>query len=91
MTDILRTELGFSGVIITDSLQMESITDTYSAGDAAIYAVAAGNDMILEPENLEQAVEGIKQAVKDQIIAEARINESVRRILVMKHTAIEKE
>lgn len=91
VTDILRTELGFSGVIITDSLQMESITDTYSAGDAAIYAVAAGNDMILEPENLEQAVEGIKQAVKDQIIAETRINESVRRILVMKHTAIEKE
>ena len=91
VTDILRTELGFSGVIITDSLQMESITDTYSAGDAAIYAVAAGNDMILEPENLEQAVEGIKQAVKDQIIAETQINESVRRILVMKHTAIEKE
>ena len=91
VTDILRTELGFFGVIITDSLQMESITDTYSAGDAAIYAVAAGNDMILEPENLEQAVEGIKQAVKDQIIAETQINESVRRILVMKHTAIEKE
>ena len=47
--------------------------------------------MILESENLEQAVEGIKQAVKDQIIAETQINESVRRILVMKHTAIEKE
>lgn len=91
VTDILRTELDFSGVIITDSLQMESITDTYSAGDAAIYAVAAGNDMILEPENLEQAVEGIKQAVKDQIIAETQINESVRRILVMKHAVIEKK
>lgn len=91
VTDILRMELGFSGVIITDSLQMEAITDTYSAGEAAIYAIAAGNDMILEPENLKQAVEGIKQAVKDQIIAENRIDESVRRILVMKHAIIEKK
>lgn len=91
VTDILRTELGFSGIIITDSLQMESITDTYSAKDAAIYAVAAGNDMILEPENLEQAVDGIKQAVEDQIIMESQIDESVRRILVTKHTGVEKQ
>lgn len=52
MIDILRNDLDFSGPIITDSMQMKSITERYSAGQAAIMAIQAGVDIILMPENL---------------------------------------
>lgn len=84
VTDMLRKELGFCGIIITDSFQMEAITDYYESGAAEVLAVQAGVDMILEPENLACAVETLEQAVADGTLTEERIDASVRRILIVK-------
>ncbi|MCD8379002.1 MAG: glycoside hydrolase family 3 protein [Lachnospiraceae bacterium] len=84
MISILRDDLGFDGLIITDSMQMEAITDRYSSAEAAVMAIQAGVDMILMPENLQEAVEGVYEAVQSGEISEARLEESVLRILETK-------
>lgn len=80
-TDLLRGALGFDGIIITDSMQMGAITNYYTPEDAAVKAILAGTDMILMPQNFEQAYEGILNAVQNGTVTEDRINESVYRIL----------
>ena len=84
VSDILREELGFDSVIITDAMNMKVITKFYDPDQAAIMAVEAGNDMILMPDNFEQAFEGVLEAVKDGTISESQIDESVSRILSVK-------
>lgn len=84
VTDLLRNKLGYSNVIITDSHQMASITDHYTSAEAAVAAIAAGCDMVLMPEDLQEAFDGLKAAVEDGTLTEARIDESVRRILTVK-------
>ncbi len=84
MLDILREDLSFDGLIITDSMQMEAITDRYSSGEAAVLAVQAGVDVILMPGNLQEAVNGILDAVQQGRITEERIAESAERILATK-------
>lgn len=84
VTDCLREKLSFHGLIITDSFQMEAITDHYEPGEAALLAIQAGVDLILEPEDLGETVEGIQTAVEDGDLTEERINESVERILMAK-------
>ncbi len=84
MISILRDDLGFTGLIITDSMQMEAITDRYSSAEAAVLAIQAGVDIILMPENLEEAATGIIEAVESGEISEERIAESVLRILETK-------
>ncbi len=83
-TDWLRNELGFSGLIVTDSFQMNTISGSYSAGEAAVLAVQAGVDVILMPVNLTESVQAIEVAVENGWISEDRINESVSRILEKK-------
>ena len=85
VTDILRNELGFDGVIITDALNMGAISNYYSSDEAAIYALQAGCDMLLMPENFEEAYNGVLQAVKDGTISEERIDDSLRRIYRIKY------
>ncbi|HEX7734927.1 MAG TPA: glycoside hydrolase family 3 N-terminal domain-containing protein [Ktedonobacteraceae bacterium] len=85
---ILRNQMHFQGVIMTDSLTMESISNNYSAGQAAAMAVEAGDDMLMgadSPDALEAMIKGIKQAITDGKISEARIDDSVRRILLLKY------
>jgi beta-N-acetylhexosaminidase len=85
---ILRDEMHFQGVIMTDSLTMAGITQYYTPGQAAALAVEAGSDMIMganSPTELATMLDGIKQAVSDGTISKARIDESVRRILMMKY------
>ena len=84
VTDILRDKLDYQNVIITDSHSMASITDHYSAGDAAVKALAAGCDMILMPSDLQAAFDAVKAAVADGTLSQARIDESVLRILTVK-------
>lgn len=84
--EILRQELGFDGVIITDSLSMGAITDEYTPGEAAIKAIEAGCDILLTPESFEDAFNAVVKAVEDGNISEQRIDESVRRILTLKQT-----
>lgn len=84
VTDLLRQELGFKGVIITDSMQMGAVADYYTPEEAAVKALLAGNDMILMPTDLDRAYSGILTAVQNGEISEDRIDESVRRILILK-------
>lgn len=84
VTDILRDKLEYQNVIITDSHSMASITDHYSAGEAAVKALAAGCDMILMPSDLQAAFDAVKAAVADGTLSQARIDESVLRILTVK-------
>ncbi len=85
ITDILRNEMDFKGVIISDALNMSAITEYYTADQAAILALRAGCDMILMPENFETAYNGVLQAVQDGTISEERINDSLRRIYRIKY------
>lgn len=84
VTDILRTELGYDGIIITDAMNMKAITEYYEADEAAILALKAGCDMILMPDDFEKAYQGIIQAVQDGTISEERINDALRRIYRVK-------
>lgn len=84
VTNLLREEMGFDGIIITDAMNMGAILNTYSSGDAAVRAVKAGVDMILMPNDLNAAYEGLLKAVKNGEISESRIDESVARILKVK-------
>lgn len=84
ITEVLRTELGFQGIVITDSMSMVAITDYYTSAEASVKAINAGADMILMPENFQEAYQGVLDAVKDGTITEERINESIRRIYRVK-------
>ena len=88
VTGILRDELGFQGVVITDSLTMEGITAYYTEGQAAALAVEAGSDIIMGPSTpagVATMIEGIKQAIASGTISQQRIDDSVRRILMLKY------
>ena len=84
ITDILREELGFEGVIITDAMDMSAISEYYESDHAAIMALKAGCDMILMPDDYQVAYSGVLQAVKDGVISEERVNDSLRRIYRIK-------
>lgn len=85
VTDILRVELGFNGVVITDSHEMGAITQYYTSGEAAVRAVQAGCDIVLMPRDMQQAAQALLDAVERGELTEERINESVLRILTMKY------
>ena len=84
VTDLLRGELGFDGVILSDSLSENVIVWNYSAGDAALNAVMAGCDVVYLSSDPEAAVAAIVAAVQDGRLTEEQINESVYRILLLK-------
>ncbi|MBR2000245.1 MAG: hypothetical protein IJ992_07000 [Lentisphaeria bacterium] len=85
ISELLRSELGFNGVVITDAMNMGAITEYYSADEAAIRAFKAGADMVLMPEDFELAYEGVIEAVKDGTISEERINNSLKRVFRIKY------
>lgn len=84
VTAILRDQMNFNGVVITDSLAMGAVTEEYASGQAAINAIKAGCDILLGPEDFLKAYDAVENAVKDGTISEERINESVYRILTLK-------
>lgn len=84
ITGKLRGELGYNGIILTDSLGMGAIKKYYSAADAAMMAFNAGNDIILMPAYFFEAYDGVLAAVKDGRISSKRLDESVLRILKFK-------
>lgn len=85
ITNLLRGELGYNGIVVTDAMNMSAITEYYGADEAAIMALKAGADMILMPEDFEVAYEGVLTAVKDGVIEEERINEALKRIYRVKY------
>jgi len=87
LTDILRQQLGFEGVILTDDLTMGAIVENYGIGEAAIASIKAGSDILLVChgyENGNKVLQALKRAVEEGEISEARIDESVYRILSLK-------
>lgn len=81
VTEWLRNQLGFEGIIITDSHEMNTISGVYGSGEAAVMAIEAGVDIVLMPCDLQSAVQEVSDAVYNGYISEERIDESVRRIL----------
>ena len=84
ITGILRTDLGYDGLVITDAMNMGAIAKNYDSGIAAKMAVKAGADIILMPSDFQAAYSGLYTAVRSGEISEERIDESVRRILTAK-------
>lgn len=84
MKDIVRQELGFEGIVITDAMDMKAITNNYSSGDAALKAIEAGADIVLMPAEFESAFNEVLNAVIEKKLPESRIDESVQRILEKK-------
>jgi beta-N-acetylhexosaminidase len=83
LTDLLRNELGFQGLTITDSLSMKAISDNYGAGEAAVQSIAAGADLLLlgSDVNVQREVyQALEQAVSDGRLSEARIRQALSRI-----------
>lgn len=91
VTDFLREELQFDGVIITDAMNMGAITEKYDSGEAAVQAFLAGVDMILMPEDFTEAYDALLSAVRKGIISEKRLDESVERILKVKENLVQHE
>lgn len=84
VTQILRRELGFQGVVITDSLEMQAITDSYEGGEAAVRAIEAGCDFLLMPGDYRTAFQAVLTAVEEGRISQTRLDESLGRILNLK-------
>ena len=84
LTELMREEMEYEGVIITDALNMAAITEHFGPVDAVIRAVNAGTDIILMPVGLEAVADGLLEAVETGEISEDRIEESVKRIITLK-------
>ncbi len=85
MGRILRNDLKFSGMIVTDALSMSGLTIYFTQEEAAVRALEAGADMLLKPADVDAAFRGVLNAVKSGRITEARIEESARRLLAAKY------
>ncbi|NTV99104.1 MAG: glycoside hydrolase family 3 protein, partial [Chlorobiaceae bacterium] len=84
VTDLLRRELGFRGLIITDALNMNALYNGNNLAEISVKAVQAGNDLLLFPPDAEATHSAVMKAVEDGLISENQINASVRRILQVK-------
>lgn len=84
MTDLLREELGYKGIIVTDALAMKAVIDEYSSDEAAVRALEAGADILLLPEDFELAYQGVLKAVNEGRLSGERIDQSLQRIIRQK-------
>lgn len=84
LTDLLRDELGFLGVLFSDAMNMNAVSQHFDPVESAIMAIEAGVDVILMPEHIENVYKGLLEAVHSGRLKEARIDDSVRRILRLK-------
>ena len=85
LTYLLREKMGYNGIIITDAMNMGAIVKEYSSKEAAILSLQAGADVILMPDNFQEAYEGVIKAVEEGILSQERIDESLRRIFYVKY------
>ena len=84
VTGLLRDEMGFDGLVVTDALDMQAITNTYGAGEAAVLAIEAGVDMLLLVSDEHEAVDAIEHAVKSGRVSQETIDSALRRVLTEK-------
>ena len=91
ITDLLKNELGYNGIVITDALNMGALTKNYNQDEIYVKAINAGVDILLMPPGSVKALESIKKSVNDGLISEDTINKSVKKILKLKYDMIEKD
>lgn len=85
ITDLLKGELGFKGLVVTDALNMKGVSKYYKPGIIEVEAVKAGNDLLLMPDNVPLAISSIMKAIEKGEIDERLINESCKKILAAKY------
>lgn len=84
LTGVLRRELGFKGIVVTDAMDMQALSKQYPPGEAAVRAVEAGADILLMPPKPELAIQGVAQAMMQGRIQADQLRESIGRILTAK-------
>ena len=87
VNQLLKNELGFQGLVVTDALDMEGVTSYHQPGDIELMALLAGNDILLLPLNIPLALEKIKDALNSGLITEEEINHRCRKVLRYKYKA----
>lgn len=87
VTHLLKKELGFDGLVVTDALDMQGVSDHFKPGEIEVEALKAGNDILLLPQDVGKAVDKIKKALIEGYITEDIINERCRKVLTYKYKA----
>jgi beta-N-acetylhexosaminidase len=85
VTGLLKEDLGFKGLVVTDALDMAGLTIYFSQEEAAVRALLAGNDILLKPEDATRAIEGLRRALQDGRIPKERLDEAVLKQLAWKY------
>lgn len=88
ITNILKKEMGYKGLVVTDALNMNAVAKNYSEKQIYEMAINAGVDILLMPKSSSSAISNIKQSIKEGKIKESQINESVRKILTLKYSSL---
>jgi beta-N-acetylhexosaminidase len=84
VTDLLRKQLRFNGLVISDAMDMRGVTDTYGATEAVKRAVAAGVDVLIQPADVTGAIDAVVAGVAEKRYPQSRVDDAVRRILIAK-------
>jgi|CZKS01.1.fsa_nt_gi beta-N-acetylhexosaminidase len=84
ITGVLREELGFRGIVVTDAMDMQGLAAMFSTGEASVRALEAGNDVLLMPKRAEDAINGVVAAVQSGRITRQRLDQSVAKVLTAK-------
>jgi beta-N-acetylhexosaminidase len=84
ITGVLRDELGFHGLVVTDAMEMQGLAMMFNSGEASVRAIEAGADVLLMPKRPEEAIRGVMAAVEQGRISRKRLDESVNRVLAAK-------
>lgn len=85
ITDLLRNDLYFEGLVFTDALEMKGVTKYYPGGEAAVEALIAGNDMLCLPESVPDAIDAVKKAIRKKRLKWNDINQKVKKVLYAKY------
>ena len=85
VTKLLRDEMDYEGLTFTDALEMKGVTKFFPAGEAAVQAIIAGNDMLCLPDDVPAAIDAIKKAVKKKRIKQKEIDDKVKKVLAAKY------
>ena len=86
LTQLLRHEMGFRGIIVSDAMDMRAIVDQYGGAESVKRAIAAGADVLIQPVDVTQAIDAVVAGVGEGRYSEARLDSSVKRILDLKHS-----
>jgi beta-N-acetylhexosaminidase len=85
VTDLLRTEMGFTGISFTDALEMKGVAKYYPSGEAAVQSIIAGNDMLCLPHDVKETIDGVRKAIKQKKLSWEDIYVKTKKVLMAKY------